>query len=161
MKRITVTGCSDCPFKRVDASITCRLSGLTLMGAEPGSVDVISDGGVHPDCELLKGRVAVTLACRTRSAATGMATAFVGNRVRISDGTRGVVVAKYPDAKSAGVGNVPEDVRDVPWYRVLLDGSGYANASAKAITEIMKEVGGFNHNPDFEFHFGYGDEDDD
>ena len=150
--KVIVTGCRNCPFLRSGESVGCRLSKSIAMDAVP-------ETGVHDDCRLAAGPATVTLAIHTRSEVTGYLEAFVGNRVQIKDGRRGVVVAKYRNADEAEVEcDNPEDAGRY-WYRIMLDGADYVTAAQGAVTDILGARGGYNHNPDFEFHFGYGDED--
>lgn len=162
--RVIVTGCADCPFKKVATSITCKITKADLMGPELGSVDVISSRGIHPGCPMLNGRIAVVLEPRTVSEAGKSPEAFLGNRVQLNDGTRGAIVGKYKNAEDAGL--KPESLRDLSkdtlngkWYAVLLDGNEITIAAAATVAEIIKDQATFNFNREFEFYFGFGEDD--
>lgn len=162
--KVLVSCCADCPFKKVNSEARCKLSDLLLLSSEAGGVDYISDKAVHPDCRLLTERVVVVLDQKTKHAA-GKLEAFIGNRIQLNDGKRGAVVAKFKNADHAGVSGdarvkmKPEHLNG-NWYLVLLDGHQMTIAPEACLTEIIKEVSGYNFNPDFEYYFGFGEGDD-
>ena len=163
--KVLVSCCADCPFKRVSSEVRCKLSDLLLLGSEPGDVDYVSGKGIHPNCRLLTERAVVVLDQKTRRGATGVFEAFIGNRVMLEDGRRGIVVSKYKNAEAAGVGEaamrrLAKKHLDGRWYMLLLDGSQMTMTPEACVTDIIKEKGDYNFNPDFEFYFGFGEADD-
>lgn len=163
--KVLVSCCADCPFKRVLSEVRCKLSDLLLAGSEPGSPDYVSDHGIHPDCRLLAERAVVVLDQKTRLNATGSLEAFIGNRVQIDDGRRGVVIAKFKNAAEAGakewaVQKMSQKHVDGRWYLILVDGHSSMIAPEACITDVIAEQAGYNYNPDFMFYFGFGESDD-
>lgn len=165
--KILVSKCAECPFKKVGAEIRCKLDDtLLLLGKEAGGPDYISAETVHPNCKLLTERVVVVIDTKTMSGRGDVPLeAFIGNRVKLEDSRRGVVVGKYRNAKMAGVYEKAKEKFDQEtlgdtWYQVLLDGHKEVFAPRRHIVEIIKERADYNYNQEFEFYFGFGEADD-
>lgn len=164
--KVLPTCCADCPFKKVSDEVRCKLvPDALLMGTGLDDHDYISTKEIHPDCPMLGGRIVVTLGIKTKLGAGGMLPAFLGNRVRITDGRRGVVVGKFKNIADTGMTNemkreVGQEYASHVWYQLLLDGNLMIYAADTAIQEIVEERSKYNYNQDFEFYFGFGGGDD-
>lgn len=159
--RLSITCCSDCPFKKVSSEITCKLTRAVLLGSEPGSVDLISDKAVHEKCPMLREPMVVRLAPKSQSYNLGYVEAFLGNRVMIEDGRKGIVIGKFKNAADAKIdaSKLPVETINAPWYSLVLDGGTYWLTSQRRIKELIDDKPVYNFAPDFEFYFGFGEGD--
>ena len=162
---LTITSCQDCPFKRVTSdSITCKLTKELLMGPNPGDIDLVSSHAIHMNCPILKRPLTMTIASSTQQQACTQVEAFIGNRVQMLRDQRGVVIAKYRNAA-----HLPPDVDlgtdrpqfelDEAWYLIIFDGGNKMYMPAATVIGIISVDPKFNYHPEFEFYFGFGEDD--
>ena len=128
MTRIKVTSCTDCPLKRTSTGdVTCKVTNRVIMGSEVGSIDLISTRGIDEECPMLMGTMEIYLDRKGTSNAP--VEAYLGNRVRLTDGISDMVIAKFADAESAHLAFVCElEVMSDEYfnsilYEILKDGS--------------------------------------
>ena len=163
--KVIVTCCADCPFKRVGAdNIKCKLNDAVLMGNQPGDVDIISERKVHGCCKMLSERVVVVMDGKSKRGAKPVE-AFLGNRLVTDQKLKGIVVAKFKNAEHAGMNrksdpDISDDAWNGRWYRIILDGGKTMLIAEHRINCIIKEIGDYNCNEEFEFYFGHGEADD-
>ena len=158
--RMRISGCYNCPFKKFGENITCALNGELVLSDKKGELrDYLADKAIHPNCKLLGEKVVVTLDVRCKINDTPLE-AFLGNYVRLSNGKRGVIVAKFKDStemdRATRINYLARFGDKRPAYCVALDGQGIATCGPDDIQEILRETAPYNFNADFEFYFGVG-----
>ena len=162
---MTITSCQDCPFKRVTAdNITCKLTKEVLMGPGPNDIDLITTAAIHMNCPMLKSSLTLTIALSTMQQANKQVEAFIGNRVQLLRDERGLVISKYlnsrhlPPDVDLGTGRPQSELDDV-WYMIIFDGGKKMYMPASSVIGIISVDPKFNYHPEFEFYFGFGEED--
>ena len=90
--------------------------------------------------------------------------AFIGNRVQLLRDERGLVISKYlnsrhlPPDVDLGTGRPQSELDDV-WYMIIFDGGKKMYMPASSVIGIISVDPKFNYHPEFEFYFGFGEED--
>jgi len=162
---MTIMSCQDCPFKRVTAdSITCKLTKEVLMGPGPNDIDLITTAAIHLNCPMLKSSLTLTIALSTAQQVNSKVEAFIGNRVQMLRDERGLVVSKYKSAAylppNVELGtNRPQSELDDIWYMIIFDGGNKMYMPAATVIGIISVDPKFNYHPEFEFYFGFGEDD--
>lgn len=156
--KVMIGACIDCPFKKIDGEVHCRLTDATLLSQDIDEIDYVTAGMVHPDCPMFKEKVTVELEQASKKKNGGHYDAFFGWRVRLNNGKMGVICAKYENGADTRLdltqSPCSEEEKKLPFYRMLVDGGGYLTFPASTIAEILDTKPSYNFNPSYEFYFG-------
>ena len=165
--KIIVTGCHDCPLKRVSNTdgIICKITQEVLMGPNVGDIDLITPRKTGAECPMLEDAVRFVLNPNAIANAKGWVEAFIGNRVRLSTGTesgltKGIVVGKFtsPADTSLPIDLVPKSEEGLTTYLVIMDGGETTYVWHNGIAEILDETQSFNYHRNYKFYFGHDEE---
>ena len=163
--KIIVNNCGDCPLRRVDKTgkVWCKTGkDMLLFGTDEGDPNYVTSETVHPECPMIDGRVTAHLAMNTKNAVTGRIESFLGNRIEISNGKRGVVVGKFKTCalikfSQADLATFTEQQKKGTWYAMIPDGGGLLHLPEDYIVARLNAIGEFNYNDLYEFYFGFGE----
>jgi len=159
---VRVKSCHNCIFHKVRETVQCRLTGDTIQGAEGNNgPNHVFEQTMPRNCPLLDGAVTVSLDLQTEFPNH----AFVGYRIQLKDGRKGIVCAKWTPTKEDKENRLflkdNPDAGGEPIYMVLFDGGENIHyAYQRQIKHILAYAPKFNYNQAFEYVFGFGEDTD-
>lgn len=160
--KVIVTGCWECPLKRVSnqEGIFCKMTDEMLTGPNDGDVDVVTTKGFGARCPMRTDRLQFVMEKNKLGEINGYVEAFLGNRVRLHDGSKALVVGKFgrPEDLAIDPALIKPDVAGKTVYLVIIDGGESMYMFYNGIKEILSDLPVFNHHKHFKWYFGHDDE---